>query len=172
MTFHLCTGPAVFPSIRDSLFEEFRMSARTPLVLALAGLLGLGVVHDAQAARGFDVRDLQQLDRVSSPVLSPDGGRVVFAMRQIGADLDKASTGLWIRDLRTRDLSPPRRLAPEGWNVNSPSFAVDGSAVYFLSAKGGSQQLYSMPLDGGAPRQLTRYPLDIGSYKVSPDGKR
>ena len=148
------------------------MSARMPLVLALAGLIGLGAVNDAEAARGFDVRDLQKLDRVSSPVLSPDGGRVVFAMREIGEDLDKAATGLWIRDLRTRDLAPPKRLTPEGWSVSSPTFAADGSAVYFLSARGGSQQLYSMPLAGGEPRQLTRYPLDIGSYKVSPDGKR
>ncbi len=148
------------------------MSARTPLVLALAGLIGLGAVHDAEAARGFDVRDLQQLDRLSSPVLSPDGGRVVFARREIGKDLDKATTGLWIRDLRTRDLAPPKRLTPEGWNVNSPSFSADGKSVYFLSAKGGSQQLYSIPVAGGEPRQLTRYPLDIGSYKVSPDGRR
>src|SRR5690606_41295439 len=56
--------------------------------------------------------------------------------------------------------------------VNSPSFSADGKSVYFLSAKGGSQQLYSIPVAGGEPRQLTRYPLDIGSYKVSPDGKR
>ena len=148
------------------------MSARTPLVLALAGLLGLGAVHDVEAARGLDVRDLQKLDRVSSPVLSPDGARVVFARREIGEDLGKASTGLWIRDLRTRDLAPPKRLTPEGWSVNSPSFSADGKSVYFLSAKGGSQQLYSIPVAGGEPRQLTRYPLDIGSYKVSPDGKR
>ncbi|WP_019397767.1 S9 family peptidase [Pseudoxanthomonas sp. GW2] len=148
------------------------MSARTPLALALAGLLVLGVANEAEAARGFDVRDLHKLDRVSSPVLSPDGAHVVFAKREIGEDLGKASTGLWIRDLRTRDLAPPRRLTPEGWSVNSPAFSADGQSVYFLSAKDGTQQLYSIPVTGGQPRQLTRYPLDIGSYKVSPDGKR
>src|SRR5690606_36227182 len=148
------------------------MSARTPLVLALAGLLGLGAVHDVEAARGLDVRDLQKLDRVSSPVLSPDGARVVFARREIGEDLGKGSTGLWIRDLRTRDMAPARRLTPEGWNVNSPSFSADGRLVYFLSAKDGTQQLYAIPAGGGEPQQLTGYPLDIGSYKVSPDGKR
>src|SRR5690606_22751698 len=173
MTFRLCAGPAALPSIRDRLqTKEFPMSARTPIVLALAGLLGLGAVADVEAARGFDVRDLQKLDRVSSPVLSPDGARVVFARREIGEDLGKASTGLWIRDLRTRDMAPPRRLTPEGWNVNSPSFSADGRLVYFLSAKDGTQQLYAIPAGGGEPQQLTGYPLDIGSYKVSPDGKR
>ncbi len=148
------------------------MSARTPLVLALAGLLGLGAATNVQAARGLDVRDLQQLERVSSPVLSPDGAWVVFAKRQIDADLSKASNGLWVRNLLTRDLAPPTRLTPADWNVSSPAFSADGKSVYFLSAKGGTQQLYSVPVTGGTPQQLTRYPLDIGSYKVSADGTR
>ena len=153
------------------------MSARTPLALALAGLLGLAATHDAQAARGFDVRDLQKLDRVSSPVLSPDGARVVFAKREIamengGKDFGKACTSLWSRDLRTRDLAPPRRITPVGWNVNSPAFSADGQTLYFLSAFGGSQQVYAMPAAGGVPRQLTRFPLDVGSFKLSPDGSR
>ncbi|MBP7656315.1 MAG: S9 family peptidase, partial [Pseudoxanthomonas sp.] len=72
----------------------------------------------------------------------------------------------------TRDMAPPKRLTPEGWNVNSPSFSPDGKTVYFLSAKSGTQQLYAMPLVGGAPRQLTAFALDVASYKVSPDGTR
>ena len=126
----------------------------------------------AYAERGFDVRDLAALERVSSPVLSPDGSHVVFAKRQVDAALAKATTGLWTRNLRTRDMAPPKRFTPEGWNVNSPSFSPDGKAVYFLSAKSGTQQLYAMPVGGGTPRALTDYPLDVGSYKISPDGTR
>ena len=155
-----------------------RHLSTTPVLgLALAAALGLAAASPAEAARGFDVRDLQKLDRVSSPVLSPDGARVVFAKREMlggnaGDDLGKASTSLWIRDLRTRDLAPPKRLTPVGWNVNSPAFSADGQWLYFLSAQSGSQQVYVMPATGGAPRQATHYPLDIGSFKVSPDGKR
>jgi dipeptidyl aminopeptidase/acylaminoacyl peptidase len=141
-------------------------------MLALAGLLGLAAADDACAARGFDVRDLQKLDRVSSPVVSPDGALAVFARREIDAGLAKASTGLWVRDLRTRDLRPPTRLSPPGWNVNSPAFSADGKTVYFLSAKDGSQQVYAMPASGGAPVQVTAFPLDVGSFKVSPQGSK
>lgn len=140
-------------------------SAMLPLCL-LAALPSLA------AARGLDVRDLQKLDRVSSPVLSPDGSTVVFAKRIVDADVVKASSSLWVRNLLTRDMAPPKRLTPEGWNVNSPSFSPDGKTVYFLSAKSGTQQLYAMPLVGGAPRQLTAFALDVASYKVSPDGTR
>ncbi len=139
---------------------------------ALLPLCLLAALPSLVAARGLDVRDLQKLDRVSSPVLSPDGSTVVFAKRIVDADVVKASSSLWVRNLLTRDMAPPKRLTPEGWNVNSPSFSPDGKTVYFLSAKSGTQQLYAMPLVGGAPRQLTAFALDVASYKVSPDGTR
>ena len=138
---------------------------------ALLPLCLLAALPALADARGLDVRDLVKLDRVSSPTLSPDGRMVVFAQRSVDADL-KAGTALYARHLLTRDLRPPSRLTPEGWNVNSPSFSPDGRTVYFLSAKGGTQQLYAMPADGGEPRQLTAFALDVGSYKLSPDGAR
>ncbi|MGJ4730031.1 prolyl oligopeptidase family serine peptidase [Luteimonas sp. SDU101] len=122
-------------------------------------------------ARGLDVRDLVRLDRVSSPLLSPDGRAVVFAQRSVDEGL-KATTALYARNLLTRDAAPPKRLTPEGWSVSSPSFSKDGQTLYFLSAKGGTQQLYSMSSAGGEPRQLTDFALDIGSYRLSPDGTR
>ena len=42
---------------------------------ALLPLCLLAALPSLAAARGLDVRDLQKLDRVSSPVLSPDGSR-------------------------------------------------------------------------------------------------
>ncbi|RYZ73090.1 MAG: S9 family peptidase [Lysobacteraceae bacterium] len=142
------------------------------LRIALLPLCLLAAFPATAATRGFEVRDMVALDRVSSPVLAPGGGVVVFAQRQMDKEVTKATTGLWTRNLLTRDMAPPKRLTPEGWNVNSPSFSPDGKTVYFLSAKSGTQQLYSIAASGGAPRQLTSFALDIGSYKLSPDGQR
>lgn len=141
---------------------------RTALCLALAMALPM----TASAARGLQPRDLATLDRYSAPTLSPDGRVLVFAKRTVDFDANKSSTGLWIENLVARDAAPPKRLTPEGWNVNSPAFSPDGKSVYFLSAKSGSQQLYVMPAGGGEPKQVTDYPLDIGGYKLSPDGTR
>jgi len=127
---------------------------------------------DAAAARGFEARDLATLDRVSAPTLSPDGRLLVFAKRVVDFDANKSSTSLWIEDVFARDAAPPKRLTPEGWNVNSPSFSSDGATVYFLSAKSGSMQLYSIAARGGEPVRLTEFPGDVGSYKLSPDGTR
>lgn len=139
-------------------------------LLPLALLLALPSL--AIAARGFEVRDMVKLDRVSSPTLSPDGRKLVFAKRVMDDKSGKASTSLWIEDLFARDAAPPKRFTPEGWNVNSPSFSPDGSTVYFLSGKSGSSQLYAMPTAGGAPKQVTAFALDVDGYKLSPDGKR
>ncbi|MET0656234.1 MAG: S9 family peptidase, partial [Pseudoxanthomonas sp.] len=139
---------------------------------ALLPLCLLAALPATAATRGFDVRDMVALDRVSSPVLSPDGSLVVFAQRQMDKEVTKATTGLWVRNLLTRDMAPPKQLTPAGWSVNSPSFSPDGKTVYFLSGKSGTQQLYSIAASGGTPRQLTAFALDIGSYKLSPDGTR
>jgi dipeptidyl aminopeptidase/acylaminoacyl peptidase len=142
-----------------------RLTLSTLVLLALLPL-------QAFAERGFQARDLATLARVNSPTLSPDGGTVVFAQREVDFDANKSTTALYARNLRTRDLAPPERITPDGWSVNSPSFSADGKTVYFLSGKGGTQQLYAMPAAGGTPRQLTAFALDVGSYRLSPDGGR
>jgi dipeptidyl aminopeptidase/acylaminoacyl peptidase len=140
-----------------------------PVLIAL--VLPLSPVADA-ATRGLQPKDLATLDRWSSPVLSPDGRLLVAAKREVDFDGNKAATSLWLENLVARDAAPPVRLTPEGWNVNSPVFSPDGGVVYFLSGKSGSSQLYSIPVDGGTPRQLTDFPVDVGGFQVSPDGQR
>ena len=77
-------------------------------VLPLA--LALSLPSLADAARGFEVRDMAYLDRHSSPTLSPDGRVLVFAKRVVDKQTNKASSSLWMRNLATRDLRPPHRL--------------------------------------------------------------
>ncbi|MGV8959583.1 MAG: prolyl oligopeptidase family serine peptidase [Stenotrophomonas sp.] len=139
---------------------------------ALLPLCLLIAIPSLAAERGFDVRDMVAMDRFSAPLLTADGGTVVFAKRELDSATGKASSGLWLRNLRTRDIAPPSRLTPEGWNVNSPALSADGGTVYFLSAKSGSQQLYAQSLEGGAPRQLTDFALDVDSFRISPQGDR
>ena len=146
---------------------------RAVLPLLIAFVLPATTLPAATAAeRGLQPEDLIGLDRYSSPVLSPDGRFVVFAKREVDMETGKATSSLWIENLHARDAAPPVRLTPEGWNVNSPAFAPDGRSVFFLSSRPGSSQLHSLGLEGGQPRQLTRYPLDVAGYQVSPDGQQ
>ena len=119
----------------------------------------------------FTVRDLVTIERVSAPTLSPKGNFVVFAVRQVDLDANTSKTGLWLENLMARDAMPPIRFTDESLNVNSPSFSPDGKTVYFLSAKSGTMQLWSQALDGKTATKLSNFDLDIGAYKLSPDGK-
>jgi dipeptidyl aminopeptidase/acylaminoacyl peptidase len=142
-----------------------------PVALALSlSALALPVTVQAEA-RGFTVQDMAYMERFSSPTLSPDGRVLLFAKRSVNPDTHKASSSLWVRNLVTRDLAPPKQISPEGWSVNSPAFSPDGNTLYFLSAKSGSMQLYGMPSDGGQAQQLTDFPLDIDAYQLAPNGK-
>jgi dipeptidyl aminopeptidase/acylaminoacyl peptidase len=144
------------------------MSAVLSRLLCLA-LLPTAALSTA-AERGLDARDLVALDRVSSPLLSPNGSQLVYALREADVANNRATTGLYIRGLE--DGARARRLNAEGKSASSPSFSPDGTSLYYLSAESGSMQVWAVALKGGAPKQVTDYPLDVGTYRLSPDGTR
>jgi dipeptidyl aminopeptidase/acylaminoacyl peptidase len=136
-----------------------------PLLLALLAALSIGVHAEP---RGLDVRDLVALDRVSSPTLSPDGARLVYVLREVDFDNNKASTSLWLTT--SNGAGPARRLTVSGGSVASPQWSPDGRQLYFLSSRSGSMQVWRLDFDGGEAQPVTSYPLDVGSFKLSPDG--
>ena len=140
-------------------------------LLPLCLIAALPSLATAAPSRGLQVEDLVAVERVSSPLLAAGGSQVLFVQRSVDADY-KGSTAVFVRHLLTRDNRPPSQLTPQGWNVSAPSLSADGATLYFLSAKGGSNQLYSMPVSGGEPVQLTDLARGLDSYKVSPAGDR
>jgi len=140
------------------------------LCLCLAAALPAFALPARAEVHGWDVRDMVALERVSAPKLSPDGSRVLMLQRKLNDD-GTPETGVYLRHLLTRDLAAPRRLTPEGWNASAPTFSPDGRQVYFLSDRSGSQQLYVLDVDGGEPRPLTQFALDIDTWQLSPDGR-
>ena len=120
-------------------------------------------------SRGLAAEDLVALDRVSSPLLSPDGRSVVFSLREADVTANKASTGLWLQALDGK--TPARRLTTGNSSAMAAQFAPDGRWLYFLSPRSGSMQVWRLPMTGGEAGQVTDYPLDVGSYRISPDGQ-
>jgi dipeptidyl aminopeptidase/acylaminoacyl peptidase len=134
-------------------------------------LLLCGAIAPAFAAgKAFDVRDLVALDRVSDPRISLDGSQVAFQVREADVANNKASTTLWLRSLR--DAEPARRITAAGVNSTGPRWSPDGRSLYFLSARGGSNQVWRLDMGGGEARQVTAFALDVGSFVLAPDGRR
>jgi dipeptidyl aminopeptidase/acylaminoacyl peptidase len=138
---------------------------------ALALGLALHVAHGAEASRALTPTDLNQLARVSDPQVSPDGRYVVYAQRDADLEANRGRTDLWLLDLGESGAQP-RRLTQHSANDTHPRWSVDGSSVYFLSSRAGSTQVWRLPLGGGEAVQITDYPLEVNSFKFSPDGSR
>ena len=69
-------------------------------------------------------------------------------------------------------MAKPRRLTQHSANDTHPRWSMDGTSIYFLSSRTGSTQVWRLPLSGGEAVQITDYPLDVGSFKMSSGGGR
>ncbi|MHA6281164.1 S41 family peptidase [Salinimicrobium sp. CAU 1759] len=91
---------------------------------------------------------------------SNDGTKLVFEDRKGYEDaLRKHHTSSVTRDIWLYDISEntyDQLSSFEGEN-REPAFSADASAVFYLNEKSGTQNLYKMPLSGGAEEQLTEF---------------
>ncbi len=138
-------------------------------LLALAATLA--ATGATAAPRGFTVEDLVSMERVSSPVVSPDGTRVVYTVRTTDLAKNRGHTELWMVDLRAANAAPVR-LTNHSASSGDPEWSPSGDAIYFLSARSGSSQIWRLPLGGGEASMVTSSPIDIDNFRLSPRGDR
>jgi dipeptidyl aminopeptidase/acylaminoacyl peptidase len=134
----------------------------------------------AEVAQPFTVQDLVRLERISEPCVAPDGKRVAYTLRTTDMDASKTRTGIWLLDTRKRGAQPVR-LTDLAANSSSAEWSADGSSLYYLSNRSGSNQVWRIGARGDSPRgevprddavQVTHLPLDVESFRVAPNGRR
>ena len=111
------------------------------------------------------------LARISDPQVSPNGRYVVYVQRETDFEANRGRNDLWLVDLSAR------RRSRAGSRSTPPTTRIragrsDGTSIYFLSSRAGSMQIWRLPMPGGEAVQITDYPLDVGTFKFSPDGER
>jgi Tol biopolymer transport system component len=116
------------------------------------------------SADGRDARPLTSDPGTDTmPSWFPDGQRVAFVSDRGG------HPALWVADVRDGRATPLRDI---GQPIDAPRLAPDGLRVAFNWAPGGGPiNVWSMPLAGGAPRQLTDDPEMAGFPAWAPDGR-
>jgi len=143
-----------------------------PPLFALSACLLLPLYCAAAAGPlPFTVQDLVRMQRVSDPVISPDGRTVVFSVRETDLAANRGRMDLWSLDLATKGAQP-RRLTTHPENDNAPEWSADGRELYFLSTRGGSSQVWRLPAGGGEANQVTDLPLDVGSFRLATQAGR
>ncbi len=134
----------------------------------LLGVVALACATSAWAQpRPLTIHDLIAFDRVSDATVSPDGGLVAFTVSSLDAEGLRRTTDIWVV---ASDGTGLRRLTEDPAGDFSPTWGPQGRELFFLSTRGGSAQVWRVARDGGAATQVTTLPLDVGAYRLSPDG--
>ncbi|MFE8596549.1 prolyl oligopeptidase family serine peptidase [Archangium violaceum] len=116
----------------------------------------------------FTIQDQVSMRRISNPSASPDGKRIAFVLRSTDLEANKGRTDLW---LVNADGTGLRQLTSSPESEAQPVWSPDGQGLYFLTSRGGSRQVFRLPLDGGEAQAVTKLPLDVGAFALSGDGK-
>ena len=120
------------------------------------------------AKKPYTVQDQVSLKRVAAFKVSPDGTTLVFQLRTTDLEANKGRMDLW---LVGADGTGLKQLTSNEGNETDPAWAPDGKAVYFLAARSGTNQVWRIALDGGEASQVTKLPLDVDAFTLSPDGQ-
>ncbi|MEP1781483.1 DPP IV N-terminal domain-containing protein [Reichenbachiella sp.] len=82
----------------------------------------------------------------SSPMLSPNGKRLVFTSERVGW------WKIWLMDMEKNEF---RQLTNSGRAEYNPSWSPDGQTILFVSGRSGGSEIYTMNLEGKGVKQLT-----------------
>ncbi|WP_332879047.1 S9 family peptidase [Massilia sp. S19_KUP03_FR1] len=141
------------------------------LLMLGTALVASGAIARADTLRGFTVEDMVSMERVGSPAVSPDATRVVYTVRDTDLAKNRGHTELWMVDLRAAK-PVPQRLTSNAASSSDPEWSASGDAVYFLSSRSGSSQVWRLPINGGEATRVTDLALDVDNFRVAPNGER
>jgi dipeptidyl aminopeptidase/acylaminoacyl peptidase len=134
------------------------------LRLLVLGAAIAAATNAVAAPRGLTIEDLASMDRVGSPVLSPDASRVVYTVRATNMEKNRGITQLWMIDLKAAKPAPVQ-LTQHDASSSQPQWSPSGDS--------GSAQVWRLPMNaGGEAVRVTDYPLGVESFRLSPKGDR
>ncbi len=116
----------------------------------------------------FSIRDMLAMDRLSDWQVSPDGSRVAFTVSVTDEEANRRRSDIYLVGV---DGSGVRRLTTSPASDGQARWSPDGNALYFVSGRSGSPQVWRLNLAGGEAEPVTNLPLGVDALKVSADGK-
>lgn len=125
------------------------------LVLCVASAVATGA-----EPRTITLDDLGKVRSVGTPVLSRDGRRVAYAFED----------RIYVVPVRGGEA---RAVTSEASAAREPQWSKDGSHLFFLSDRSGSDQLWKLPLEAfGEAVKVTEAKRGVSSLRLSPDESR
>ncbi|HEV2884293.1 MAG TPA: protein kinase [Pyrinomonadaceae bacterium] len=144
--------PSITPDGQWVVFRSFRQGTATVWKVPLAGGAPEQVTNKAS----------------TWAAISPDGKLVAVRYFDDQAKANKIAVIPLAGGAESRTLDVPLNYRDEGL-----AFTADSSAVMYAAAKDNADNIWSLPLAGGLPKQLTNFTSGlIFAFQVSADGKQ
>ncbi len=121
--------------------------------------------------------DLRRTVAVSSPRISPNGRRIAFVARHGDYDKDVMVSDLVVADVATKRhrtlIAHVEGLEGVEWSPDGTRLAYTARAQADPDDKSSKpqEQIFVLPMNGGAPVQLTHEAAGAGDFDWRPDGR-
>lgn len=150
------------------------MSYRFASLLLTVAIAGAGPgVAGAQdpGGRALTIEDLFRIERVSSAVVSPDGGHVAYVVGTSDLAKNSETSAIWMVPVAGGES---RRMTTADSSASSPRFSPDGRWLSFLATRGegAEQQVWVIDLRGGEAQPITDVKQGVRGYEWAPDAQR
>ena len=126
-------------------------------------------------ARPMTETDLVTMKRLSAPTASPDGKTIAYVVQETDLAANKRRSDIVVQ-WTDRPMEGNTYASESGSNETDPAFSPDSRYIYFLSNRGGTNQLYRIEwpdrIIAQEPEKLSDFKTDIAGFKLSPDGRK
>ncbi len=147
-----------------------------PMMLSLAFLLlAAPLAAQDDGLRPVTHEDVWLMQRLGSPVVSPDGELAVVSVMEPSYEEDGDVTDLWL--ITIDGIKAPRRLTATPGGESGVVWSPDGSQIAFSAKRGtdddAQAQIHVLPMDGpGEAVAITDLSTGASNPQWSPDGTR
>lgn len=119
--------------------------------------------------RQYSPNVLQAFGRVTDPVVSPDGKKILFGISYENLEQNKSNRDLYVMNL---DGSGQSRITRTAKSENNAVWINGGEQIAFTSSENGSSQIWVMNADGSGRKCISNVENGVDGFKISPDGKK
>lgn len=117
----------------------------------------------------YDINALEALGRVSAPVVSPDGKKILYGVSYESVEQNKSNLDLYVMDIDGKNLT---RITATPESESGYAWIDGGRKIAFMNPVDGKQQLWVMNADGSDRRAVSSVESGIQGFLFSPDEKR
>lgn len=142
----------------------------TPKVLVLGLLSLMPLLSASSQSAPLTVESLNKFNKLHDAKVSPDGSKLVYGVKTVGNGNNLFMLPLTGHDAKTKPQ--PQQITSHKYGEFSVQWNSTSDALYFLTKRSGSHQVWRLSLSGGEAQQVTDLPLGIEDFKLSPDNKR